>query len=198
GYLIKTTDGGETWAATNNPDTSASSYVNGVVAVPGTDIIVAMDDIGVYYTTDLGATWSEISTPAETEDDYLISGIFQNTDFGYVFTYNGQILRFQSQVTDISDPFVHHTIRDFHLYQNYPNPFNPSTTIRYALPKASDVQLIVYNMLGQKVATLVSQKQSPGTYTAQWDASDFASGIYIYRLKTDQGFTQAKRLLLIK
>ncbi|MCP4360457.1 MAG: T9SS type A sorting domain-containing protein, partial [Chloroflexi bacterium] len=69
------------------------------------------------------------------------------------------------------------------LFQNYPNPFNPKTTINYQLPMLSNVELSIYNLLGQKVATLVSKQQSVGYYQIDWDASGFASGIYYYRIE---------------
>jgi hypothetical protein len=89
----------------------------------------------------------------------------------------------------------------FALEQNYPNPFNPRTTIQYQLPKSSQVNLSIYNLLGQKVATLVNERQQSGYYQATWDVSDFpliASGIYFYRLQTDHGFNTTKKLVLIK
>jgi len=87
---------------------------------------------------------------------------------------------------------------DFILEQNYPNPFNPVTTIAYQLPKTCQVDLSIYNLLGQKVATLVSAKQPAGNYLVQWDASGFASGIYIYQLQTDKDFVQTRKLVLLK
>lgn len=84
------------------------------------------------------------------------------------------------------------------LMQNYPNPFNPETVISYQLPFISQVELSIYNNLGQKVTTLISEKQSVGTYNVEWDASEFASGVYFYRLETDNGFTQSKKLILLK
>ena len=86
----------------------------------------------------------------------------------------------------------------FRLAQNYPNPFNPVTTISYDLPIAGQVDLSVYNILGQKMATLVSEKQVPGTYQAKWDAAGFASGVYLYKLETDKGFSSVKKLVLMK
>ncbi len=88
--------------------------------------------------------------------------------------------------------------KEFALYQNYPNPFNPITNIKYKLPKHSQVDLSIFNILGQKVATLVSQKQLAGSYQVEWDASGFSSGVYIYKISTDQGFSNSKKLLLIK
>jgi len=87
---------------------------------------------------------------------------------------------------------------EFGLSQNYPNPFNPKTTISYQLPKYSQVDLSIYNILGRKVVTLVSEKQPAGTYKVEWDAGKFASGVYLYQLITDRGFVQTKKLLLMK
>ncbi len=86
----------------------------------------------------------------------------------------------------------------FKLKQNYPNPFNPRTTIEFSIPKSKFVSLKIYNLLGQEVATLVLDKLTPGNYKYTWDASGFASGVYIYKMQTERGFTMMKKLLLIK
>ena len=85
----------------------------------------------------------------------------------------------------------------FELKQNYPNPFNPRTIINYELPIANDVELTVFNLMGQKVATLVSAKQNAGLYQVEWDATGFGSGIYIYRL-TAGNIHEIKKMLLVK
>jgi len=87
---------------------------------------------------------------------------------------------------------------EFALYQNYPNPFNPVTTIKYNLTKPGNVDLSIYNILGQIVATLISENQSAGIHKVEWDASGIASGLYFYRLQTEQGFGQTKKLILIR
>jgi hypothetical protein len=91
---------------------------------------------------------------------------------------------------------------EFKLSQNYPNPFNPSTTITFSIERTGDVQLVVYNLLGQMVRTLSSGTRSGGTYSIIWDGRDDAgqpvsSGTYIYRLQTD-GNVQTRRMLLVK
>lgn len=86
---------------------------------------------------------------------------------------------------------------EFSLRQNYPNPFNPATKISYSLPKASQVQLMVYNIVGRQIATLVSKKQDPGKYVVHFDASELSSGMYIYRLEA-AGFTQTKQMMFVK
>jgi hypothetical protein len=85
----------------------------------------------------------------------------------------------------------------FNLAQNYPNPFNPVTTINFTLPKAGKVSLKIYNMLGQEVATLIDGHRTAGLYNVKWNAENFASGMYIYRLTSGtQSFSN--KMLLIK
>jgi hypothetical protein len=112
------------------------------------------------------------------------------------------------------------------LSQNYPNPFNPTTTIKYSIPSSSvilslpsrqageaknlkdfssqapqndnvNVVLRVFDILGREVATLVNQNQKPGNYKVEFDSSKLSSGVYFYRLKTDE-FIESKRMILIK
>jgi hypothetical protein len=83
------------------------------------------------------------------------------------------------------------------LHQNYPNPFNPVTTIKYQLARAGQVDLSIYNILGQKIATLVSEKQSAGIYNVTWDASNYSSGMYFYRIQSDR-YTAIKKLIVVK
>ncbi len=85
----------------------------------------------------------------------------------------------------------------YKLEQNYPNPFNPSTTIVYRLPQASDVTLVIYNALGQKVKTLINEKQNAGTYNITFNPKDLATGVYFYRLKAND-FSQVRKMLLMK
>jgi hypothetical protein len=85
----------------------------------------------------------------------------------------------------------------FALLQNYPNPFNPATTIRYTLPHRTQVQLAVYNTLGQEVASLVNGDIDSGYHEVKFDGSTLASGVYFYRLQTGT-FVDTKKLLLLR
>ncbi len=92
-------------------------------------------------------------------------------------------------------------ITDFHLYQNYPNPFNPSTIIKYSLPEASNVKLVVYNILGREIATLVNEFQNSGTHAIVFNPSridgGLSSGIYFYRIEAKNWFA-VKKLVYLK
>lgn len=85
----------------------------------------------------------------------------------------------------------------FRLQQNYPNPFNPSTVVSFDLPAPSHVNLTVFNVLGQKVATLVDEPLATGTHDVTWDAAGNSSGVYFYRISTDKN-TETKKMLLLK
>ena len=91
----------------------------------------------------------------------------------------------------------------FSLADNFPNPFNPATTIKYALPQAVDVELTVYNVVGQVVRTLVAEHQSAGRYVVEWDATNdsghsLSAGMYFYRLQAGEEFLEVKKMLLLK
>ncbi|HQV32934.1 MAG TPA: T9SS type A sorting domain-containing protein, partial [Calditrichia bacterium] len=100
-------------------------------------------------------------------------------------------------VTGIGDGGNQVVASDFKLEQNYPNPFNPTTTISYEVSKAADVNLDVYNVLGEKVASLVSGRQNAGSYTVDFDAASFSSGIYFYTL-TSGSVKITKKMVLMK
>ena len=83
------------------------------------------------------------------------------------------------------------------LLGNYPNPFNPHTTIRYALPKAGEARLVVYDIVGHEVAVLIDEPKSAGHHTVRFDAADLPSGLYIYRLQAVDKMI-ARTMILVK
>jgi hypothetical protein len=123
--------------------------------------------------------------------DYLdsITKLKQKTAAVREFYFNGEITSVEETTRSGPSTFV--------LEQNYPNPFNPTTLINYELRIMNEVDLSIYNVLGQKVVTLVSKKQREGTYQVEWDASAFASGVYYYILMAGD-FKDVKKMVLIR
>lgn len=98
-------------------------------------------------------------------------------------------------VTSVTDP--NGIPKDYDLMQNYPNPFNPKTLISYSTIRAGHVELAVYNITGENVSILVDQYQEPGEYKISFDASGLPSGIYFYRIITDE-FIETKKMILLR
>ena len=121
----------------------------------------------VYYVTALDSIGLE-STPSDTIVGVPLTGAVEETS-----------------------PYT------FRLHQNFPNPFNPSTQIKYEVAHRGDVELSVYDLLGRKIATLVNEKKSAGTYVAYWHASNMSSGVYYVQLRSD-GRVATQRAMLVK
>ncbi|MGE5859408.1 MAG: T9SS type A sorting domain-containing protein, partial [Ignavibacteria bacterium] len=85
----------------------------------------------------------------------------------------------------------------FALEQNYPNPFNPATTIKYSIPVSEFVRVKIYDVLGKEIATLVNREQAAGSYKVEFDGSRLASGIYLFKLQTNN-FVETKKMVLTK
>lgn len=116
-------------------------------------------------------------------------------------SYNNEweILRFDSKVDTVT--FINKEEmdipNDFTLFQNYPNPFNPYTNIDFSVPKISFVKIEILDFLGRVISVLVNENKLPGNYSIKFDATQYSSGVYFYRMKTEN-FESAKKLLLLK
>ena len=163
-------------------------------------------------TPDVVRYWHELSTDSIffiktmdstlTDTTYLRTGIPNGTYWWRVRANNSagwgafsDVRKFSVTVTGIDDARDIPTV--YSLDQNYPNPFNPTTIIRFGLPAASHVSLIVYNTLGQEVRMLFNQPMDAGYQTLRFDGVGLPSGMYFYRLRAG-AFVETKRLLLIK
>ncbi len=88
-------------------------------------------------------------------------------------------------------------VKDFKVFQNYPNPFNPSTTISFAIPQRSNVNVKVYNITGKEVASLVNEVKEPGQYSVSFNAGKLSSGVYFYKITAGK-FSSVHKMILIK
>ncbi len=114
-----------------------------------------------------------------------------------VHALSGMTGSFSALVSSVDKQGLYGLPNVYRLNQNYPNPFNPVTTISYQLQKASYVELNVYNLLGQSIATLVSERQPAGFHQLKWEADQNPSGVYYYQLKADE-FQDVKRMFLLR
>jgi hypothetical protein len=152
-----------------------------------------------YEGDDLRYHWSDTTKIAIVVDTFTVLNPTNEKAYP-LWKYDFDILHEISEATNI-DIKNKSLPTKFALKQNYPNPFNPITNIEYQIPYSELVELSIYNLLGQKVTTLVNNIQTAGRYQVQWDASGFASGIYIYRLKVQgqkQNAVFTKKLVLLK
>lgn len=108
---------------------------------------------------------------------------------GYLYNKGKLIKDYENQINQVPEKFE--------LKQNYPNPFNPVTTIEFAIPKQTLVNLTIFDIHGRKVLTLVNETLISGSYKIRFDAKDYGSGVYFYRIQTDE-FVDIKKLILIK
>ncbi len=151
------------------------------------DSLMDVNHYTVYY--DSGSGWFCVNPPGDWTTvlgDPLIQAI----------------VKYDSLPTDVDEDAVTLLPSTFNLYQNFPNPFNPETEIRYNLPKGTNIQLTVYNLLGQRIRTLVNEYQNAGHKSIHWDGKDekgieVASGIYFYLLKGGE-YKQSKKMILLR
>ncbi|MBN1638667.1 MAG: T9SS type A sorting domain-containing protein [Ignavibacteriales bacterium] len=124
--------------------------------------------------------------------------VWAGSDYSTVIDCDSNVYKlgiFQGPATEIIDN--QNVLTSYKLEQNYPNPFNPITNIRFSIPNASNVKLTIYNILGEKVATLVNELKTAGTHQVEFDASYLSSGIYFYRLETPE-YIDIKKMILMK
>lgn len=188
--LLKTTNGGLNWFPLY-PDFAGPI---GRIKFFDENTGWTINGNSAYRTTNGGYNW----TPSEVS---VFSG-FNSIDFldvntGWAVGYFGLIYKTTNggliPVSNISTEVP----KSFALYQNYPNPFNPTTIINYELPITNYVNLIVYDVLGREIAVLVNERQQAGKYAVSWDASNFPSGVYFYKLETDV-YSESKKMVLLK
>jgi hypothetical protein len=154
----------------------------------------------VYKTTNAGVNWNNCNTPVTSN---LNDIFFINDQIGWAVGANGTILKTTNGGYVPVEQLSNSLPSRFSLYQNYPNPFNPSTKIKFDIPNSpfeggkGDVKLIVYDVLGKEISVLVNQLLKPGTYEVEWDGSNFASGIYYYKLEASD-FSETKRMVMIR
>jgi hypothetical protein len=129
-------------------------------------------------------------------------GYYKDYRYIQIGQFNSDTVNFYlSRVASVGPP-EKRIPKEYTLYNNYPNPFNPVTKIIFDIPPSKGaggmtVQLVIYDILGREIATLVNEQLKPGTYEIEWDAISYPSGVYFYKLITSE-FIETKKMVLIK
>jgi photosystem II stability/assembly factor-like uncharacterized protein len=197
GFVAKSTNGGTTW---NTQKIGTLEWYNSVIFIDIHTGWITGSKQNVYEgiilkTADGGATW-----------DYQINGEvtpltsihFSNEYYGWAVGTQGTILHTTNGgVTFIEDNHSNFTVEDYILSQNYPNPFNPTTSFQFRISNFEFVNLKVYDVLGNEIATLVDEEKPAGEYEVNFSGNGLTSGVYFYQLRAGS-FIETKKMLLIK
>jgi len=197
--IYVTQNNGTNWVI--NYNSLLSQPISSICYVKGTSVwYYCSPQIGtqIHKSSDNGLSWFPMSANSG-EQTYYIDAVNQNNKiFAFCITYQGSILKLQDTVFAIGIKNKSNKIPKLsNLYQNYPNPFNPSTTIKFDLPVYTHVSLKVYNVLGKEIEILLDEHLKVGSYEIEWNAKDFPSGIYFYRILAGD-YTNSHKMIFVK
>ena len=210
-YYKRSTDGGVSWGTDSRLTIDPSNSVYPSVSVSGQVVHVVWQDgrdgnNEIYYkrSTDRGVSWGTdtrltnapaISTyPSVSVSGQVVHVVWtDNRDGNEEIYYKRDPTGNPTDVENLNSDVP----QEFSLSQNYPNPFNPTTKIRFALPKSSFAKVVVYDILGREVETLINEQLNAGTYEVSWNAVNYPSGVYYYKLSAGE-FSQTRKAVLIK
>jgi photosystem II stability/assembly factor-like uncharacterized protein len=202
GFLARSTDGGIIWALKNS---GIESDLNSLAMVDSKTLFVGDFSGGIYRTTSGGLDWTKT---------HNLGGAINQIQFAAQYVgfavMDGALLKTTTGgglITSVDQGVKGEVIlpAEVQLYQNYPNPFNPITKIKYEIPsnvksEMSNVKLIVYDILGTEIATLVNEEKATGNYEVEFDATTsegLSSGVYFYQLRTGS-FIETKKMVLMR
>ncbi len=189
--MLYTSNGGTNWISMTVP---GSGSVNGFAGGYGYGEMFYTRGTSIYYTTNSGVNWITATTQTGTythmhrareSGNYNIWAIRNNGGISK-YTFPIGIKPISSEVPNL-----------FILHQNYPNPFNPVTKIKFDIPKSAYTEIKIYDNLGREVYTLVSQVITAGKYEIEWNAVNYPSGVYYYKLNSDN-YSETRKMVLIK
>jgi photosystem II stability/assembly factor-like uncharacterized protein len=197
GIILRTSNGGNTWSLNQY---SSCPLMRVTFTSPTVGYIAGWCH-QIVKTTNGGLNWYNQVSPSNNQLYRDVFFMSENT--GYIVGQHGDvpyglILKTTNGGEPIGiKPISNKVPGDFKLYQNYPNPFNPATTIEFDIPMTSLAKLIIYDLLGREVKTLVNEELKAGIYTVDFDGSDIGSGVYFYCLITNE-FSETKKMILLR
>jgi photosystem II stability/assembly factor-like uncharacterized protein len=194
--LLKSTNNGLNWVQISAPG-SGNIISIGSLYTYTLDLVCLRSDNRIYFTKNNGANWLTYTAPSGNyvhvntpyiwgEGMFYQYAVRTNGGASHRFTYVGAVKCISTETPD-----------KFFLSQNYPNPFNPKSNIKFQIAKSGDVKLVVFDVLGREITTLVNEQLSPGTYEVEWDGTNHPSGVYFYKLITAD-FSETRKMVLVK
>jgi hypothetical protein len=186
--IYKSTNFGSNWVQSGLIDELVSEIV-----ISGNNIFAGTFSGGVYVSNDNGMNWNQRN---EGLTQLTATGLCISNNFIFTGTQNSVFRRNIGELIGIKQ-ISNIVPENFLLSQNFPNPFNPVTNIRFAIPNAGLVKLTVFDLMGREVETLVNEELNAGTYNTDWNAINHSSGVYFYKLNSED-YSETKRMVLIK
>lgn len=196
--ISRTTNGGITWNPMNiGTGLTGKTYIRWI---HGTDIVYILGENGALKrSTNAGLNWLDLENTGVDGLTHLSFVNINSIIYGYAVSRYGHVIKLADSVqyflTSVNN--IGNICCEYKLMQNYPNPFNPFTTINFEVPKSSFVKLIVYDALGREIEVLANNFYQSGKHQIVWDAYNYNSGVYFYRLITDN-FSDTKKMILLK
>jgi hypothetical protein len=197
--ILAGTDSSGVWRSTNNGTGWIQTNLNNdairSLMTSGNYVFAGTANSGVWFSSNYGTNW--ITKNQGFSKIPYISSLVTSNNYLYAGTYGYSVWRRTlSEIVGTSNICTDIT-ETLSLGQSYPNPFNSSAKFKIQIAKLGDVKMVVYDIMGREVETLVNEQLSPGTYSVTWDASAFPSGIYFYTI-TSGIYKETKRMMLIK
>ncbi len=205
GGFFKSGDGGVSW----NQILVTSSFARQLIVHPHQpSTVFAHTDLEIFESNDNGLSWNALESPAGVDEVSRLLILPTRPPILLLHASTADLgsswyrMRLPDDATAIQEESSRVHPATFQLLPNYPNPFNGDTMLNYTLPAAANVELAVYNITGQKVATLVTGRRQAGVYTHHWDGRDqrgfpLSTGVYVLRLRSGKD-TQVQNLLLLR
>jgi hypothetical protein len=209
-YCKRSTDSGLTWEANLRLTNNAAISIRPTVSVSGSivhlvwqDNVDGNDELYYKYSTNGGINYSADTrltnnTAFSVYPCHTISASGVHLIWREFRDGNWEVYYKRNPTGNLVNIHINSEIlRNYKLDQNYPNPFNPETKIKLGLPKSGIVMLNIYDASGKVVSELVNQQLNAGTFVVTWNASEYSSGVYFYKLETE-GFVESRKMILIK
>jgi hypothetical protein len=194
GGVYVTTNRGASWSPVNNGLSDSTVYV---LLTNGSQLYAGTWGTGVFVSTNNGINWASRSFGLDSLALYDLSLAVADSNVFVGTSGRGVWRRSLMDILSVDQTVNPALPTAFSLEQNYPNPFNPTTSIKFQVQSSTLVTLKVFDLLGRQAATLVNEQKSAGKYLVQWNAKNFASGVYFYRL-TAGSFSATRKLVLLR